>query len=376
MTPLPPESPDRRPALRSILGALGSLHTYDPWRNAFTLFGLLWGVPLSIFSVFIDSWVVGHPHRMALFWEEPLHLLFLLHPVLFGIVFGAMGTIHKAQDRKISGLLEDQRRHLEELALANGELKKLDELKSQFMANVTHELKTPLVAIRGYNESILEERFGPLTPKQRDGLKIAVRNVGRLEKLIHELLEFERIDSHGYTPVKADFDLAALVRLVLSNFQPQIDEKRLRLETRVPESLGVHADYEGIRRVLLNLLSNAIKFSHEGGAFGIEARAFRASGSAEVAVWDRGPGIPADAQRFLFSRFWQADGSSRRKHGGTGLGLAIAKGILDAHGAAVRAASSPGEGTRLTFDLPLAEAPPAEKEWTHGHGEAAHSDRR
>jgi signal transduction histidine kinase len=366
---------DRRPALKTFLAALWDPHTYNPRKNALTLFGLLWGLPLSAFSVFLDLWVIGHPYRLALFWREPMHFVFLLHPFLFGIVFGAMGTVHQGQDRKIAELLEDQRRHVEELATANKELKKLDLLKAQFMANVTHELKTPLVAIKGYNESILEGRFGPLTPKQRQGLSIAVRNVGRLEKLVHELLEFERIESHAYTPLPCEFDLVGLVQLVLSNFQPQIDEKHLAVDVRLPDALPVRADYEGIRRVLLNLLSNAVKFSFEGGAFGVDAQVSAETRRARIMVWDRGPGIPSEVQPFLFTRFWQADGSSRRRHGGTGLGLAIVKGILDAHGSGVQAVSLPGSGTRIHFDLPVVEVQSVSKEAAHEDGTAAHSAR-
>jgi signal transduction histidine kinase len=340
----------------------------------FTLIGLLWGLPLSAFAIAVDSWVIGHPQRLALFWEQPSHLiLFGLQPVLFGIVFGAMGTAHQDQDRRIHELLADQQKHLEGLASANAELKKLDEMKTQFMANVTHELKTPLVAIKGYNQSILEGRFGPLTPKQEKGLSISVRNVGRLEKLIHQLLEFERLESHAFVPSPSDFDLVPLVHLVLSNFQPEVDEKRLAADLRLPESLAVRADYEGIRRVLLNLISNAVKFSCEGGLFGVDAEASPGADRASVTVWDLGQGIPAEAQQFLFSRFWQADGSTRRRHGGTGLGLAIVKGILDAHGIAVRADSAPGVGTKIRFELPLAGTPPLQEETLHEHGKTAHS---
>jgi signal transduction histidine kinase len=355
---------DRRLALWSIVSALRDPYTYDVRRNPFTLFGFLWGLPLSAFGILIDLWVIGHPERLAQFWHEPVHLLFLAHPFLFAAVFGAMGTVHAAQDRKIELLLEDGRRHLRELGAANEDLKKVDELKGQFMANVTHELKTPLVAIKGYNESILEGRFGPLTDKQRDGLRIAVRNVSRLQNLIQGILEFERIESKSYEPHPSDFDLVALIRLVLSNFQPQIDEKSLASRLQLPELLEVRADYEGVRRVLLNLISNAVKFSGKGGEFGVVVHAPEGEPEVDVEVWDRGPGIPEDAQRHLFTRFWQADGSSRRRHGGTGLGLAIVKGILDAHGARAKVVSAPGSGTSIRFPvrrvparLPLEEAP-------------------
>jgi len=365
----------RLPALGDVFAALGNSHTYDPRRNAFTLFGLIWGIPISIFSMVVDSWVIGHPHRIALFWEQPVHLLFLIHPFLFGVIFGAMGTVREVQDRRIARLLKDQEGHVAQLAKANLDLKKLDELKIQFMANVTHELKTPLVAIRGYSESILEGRFGPLTTKQRDGLEVAVRNVGRLEKLIQELLEFERIDSNAYRPSPADFDLVPLVRLALTNFEPTLEAKRLRVQLRLPERLLVRADYEGIRHVLLNLLSNAVKFTEPGSSLGVNGQASEDGLQALVTVWDQGPGIPESARRFLFSRFWQADGSAKRKHGGTGLGLAIAKGILDAHGSTLQAASTPGSGTMMHFDLPLARSSGPGKELRHDSREAAHSRR-
>jgi signal transduction histidine kinase len=365
----------RLPALGEFFTALGDSHTYDPRRNAFTLFGLFWGIPISIFSMVIDSWVIGHPHRIALFWEQPVHLLFLIHPLLFGIIFGAMGTVRQGQDRRIALLLKNQEGHVAQLAKANLDLKKLDELKIQFMANVTHELKTPLVAIRGYSESILEGRFGPLTSKQRDGLEVAVRNVGRLEKLIHELLEFERIDSNAYQPSLTDFDLIGLVRLVLTNFEPTIEAKHQTLQLRLPERLTVRADSEGIRHVLLNLLSNAVKFTQAGSSLGVNAKASEDGRQALVTVWDQGPGIPESARRFLFSRFWQADGSAKRKHGGTGLGLAIAKGILDAHGSTLQAASTPGSGTMMHFDLPLARSSGPKKELDHDHRETSHSRR-
>jgi signal transduction histidine kinase len=367
---------DRRGAWRGVLAALKDPFTYDLRKNVFTLIGILWGLPLSFFAIAIDLWVIGHPQRLALFWEQPSHLvLFLLQPFLFGIVMGAMGTSHEAQDRKIRELLSEQQKHLDDLASANVELRKLDEMKTQFMANVTHELKTPLVAIKGYNQSILEGRFGPLTPKQEKGLSIAVRNVGRLEKLIHQLLEFERLESHAYTPVPSDFDLVPLVHLVLSNFQPEIDEKKLSADLELPGSLEVKADYEGIRRVLLNLISNAVKFSSEGGMFGVETEIPPGSARAWVTVWDLGPGIPPEAKPFLFTRFWQADGSSRRRHGGTGLGLAIVKGILDAHGLGVRAESTPGIGTKIRFELPLTVASSLQEVTAHADEKAAHPDR-
>ena len=190
-----------------------------------------------------------------------------------------------------------------------------------------------------------------------------MRNIDRLQKLIEELLDFERIEAGALTIQVGDFDLVLVVELALEAVRPQAEAKGLRLERGgLPGTLLVRADRERIAHVLLNLLSNAVKFTPEGEAIGVDAR--EEGGRAAVTVWDRGSGIPAAAQKFLFTRFWQADGSSRRKHGGTGLGLAIVKGILDAHGAAIRIDSAEGSGTRASFELPLAQVVEPVKEGT------------
>jgi len=151
-----------------------------------------------------------------------------------------------------------------------------------------------------------------------------------------------------------------VIEAALEAMRPQIEAKRLAVERRLPESLPVSADRERIAHVLLNLLSNAVKFTPEGGSIGIDASG--EAGRAAIAVWDRGAGIPEAAKKFLFTRFWQADGGTRRKHGGTGLGLAIVKGILDAHGVEIRIDSVEGSGTTARFELPLARVAEPVKE--------------
>lgn len=365
----------RGASVREFLSALRDPLTYTPTRNTYAIFGFLWGLPIPVFSIGLHCWLAQHPPQMAMLWEHPIHVVFLLHPFLFGIVFGAMGTVRIRKNREIKWLVDELEAHVASLAEANEKLKELDKMKTQFLANVTHELKTPLVAIRGYNESILEERFGPLTAKQRDGLTIAVRNVDRLQGLIEELLEFERIDAGAFKPDPTDFDLVPLVRSTLQNFQPQIEEKGLVVEPHLPEMLFVRADRDKIARVLLNLVSNAVKFSEKQTSIGIDATRDDGNGRAEVVVWDHGVGIPAAAQKFLFTRFWQADGSSRRRHGGTGLGLAICKGILDAHGATFRVESTEGQGTRATFSLTLAGRERMQEGPSHDERQTADSRR-
>jgi signal transduction histidine kinase len=352
--------PRRRTVVREYLGAFAERHTFDLLRNRTALFGLLWGLPIPVFSCSLDLWLSGHGSLADCLARHPVHLLFMLHPFLFAAVFGAFGTVRRRKDRQIVHLVGELERHVAELGAANDRLKELDQLKAQFVANVTHELKTPLVAIRGYNESILEERFGPLTEKQRGGLEVSVRNIDRLQRLIEELLDFERIEAGALALRVDEFDLVSVIEIALETVRPQVEEKRLTVERRLPPSLFVRADRERIAHVLLNLLSNAVKFTPEGRAIGIDAE--EAEGLARIAVWDRGIGIPEAARKFLFTRFWQADGGARRRHGGTGLGLAIVKGILDAHGAEIRIDSAEGAGTKAEFALPLAQGVGAAKE--------------
>jgi len=344
--------PRRRTVVREYLGALSDPHTYSLVHNRTALFGFAWGIPVPIFSVGVDLIISGHGSVARSLTEHPFHILFLLHPILFAFVFGAFGTVRRRMDRQIVHLVGELEQTVAGLAQANERLEDLDHLKAQFVANVTHELKTPLVAIRGYNESILDLRFGPLTPKQKGGLEVAVRNIDRLQKLIEELLDFERIEAGALKLELSEFDLVPAVEAALESMRPAIESRKLTAQRQLPASLRVQADRDRIAHVFLNLLSNAVKFTPEGGTIGVDAK--EENGRARITVWDHGLGIPAEAQKFLFTRFWQADGGSRRRHGGTGLGLAIVKGILDAHGAPIRILSTPGAGTRAEFELPLA----------------------
>ncbi len=330
--------------------------TRVPGRVACALFGLLWGLPVPFLSVMVDLWASGRPFELSVLRERPVHLFFLAYPLLLAAVFGILGAALERMGRETSALLEEMERRAGELAEAREKQKEVDRLKAQFMADVLHDLKTPLLAVRGFNEAILDGRWGPVTDGQREGLEAAVRNVERLQRLTEELLEFERADAGGYKPRLSEFDLMPLVQEVLKGFEPQVEAKKLQVQLQLSKRIEVRADREKIGRVLTNLLSNAVKFSPEGSPIGLGAAVGEEDGQVLLTVWDRGPGIPTAAQKYLFTRFWQAEGPSRQRKGGTGLGLAIVKGILDAHGSTIRIVSGEGQGTSVHFTLPLAES--------------------
>ncbi len=341
-------------SIREFVLALTDRHTYRPTRNPYALFGLLWGMPIPFFSICLDAWASARPLSLSLVLDHPIHFVFLAHPFLFAVVFSAMGTVRGGKDRQIAVLVEEMQRQVTELESANERLKELDQLKAQFIANVTHELKTPLVSIRGYNEAILEGRFGALNDKQRDGLATAMRNIERLQGLIEEILEFERIDAGELAIEASDFDLVPLLQEAVRTLQPRLEARAIRTEIRMPAEVRVRADREKIARVFLNLLSNAIKFSLDGGKLGVDGKIEEDGRSIHLTVWDRGCGIPAGLQKHLFTRFWQAGRRLSDKSEGTGLGLVITKGLLEAHGSTIEVVSAEGAGTMVHFKLPLA----------------------
>jgi signal transduction histidine kinase len=348
--------PRGKTVAREYLRAFREPETYNLLGNTTALVGFLWGLPVPILFCAFDMWLSRYDSVVRCLAEHPVHYFFLMHPVLFAFVFGAFGTVRRHKDAEILRLVDGLHANVSELAAANEQLRELDQLKAQFVANVTHDLKTPLVAIRGYNESILEGRFGPVTEKQRGGLEVSVRNIDRLHRMIEALLDFERIEAGALQLQRADFDLGPLIESSLEAVRPQLEDKGLSFEGRRTSGVLVRADRERIGCVLQNLLSNAVKYTPPGAAIGVDVEADRARGRARVTVWDRGVGIPAAAQRFLFTRFWRAEGTSRRRPSGTGLGLSIVKGILEAHESPIHIESAEGAGTRVSFELLMAQA--------------------
>lgn len=252
--------------------------------------------------------------------------------------------------------ITDRKRAEEELRQAYEELKELDRLKTDFLSTVSHELQTPLVAIRGYLEMVLNGLLGSLNPRQDQCLRVALRNGLHLGALIDELLEFSRLES-GWAQFEMNpFDLALLVQDCVESIRPQLQEKGLSIETRLPPGLlQVQGSRGKVAQVLTNLLANAEKFNRPGGRIEVEVSPSE-DGFITISVTDTGIGISPELCSKVFERFYQADSSTRRFYGGMGLGLAIAKGIVEAHGGTISVRSSPGEGSTFSFTLPIPQS--------------------
>jgi len=238
----------------------------------------------------------------------------------------------------------------------NQELRRLDAMRSDLLANVSHELQTPLVSIRGYTEMIHKGRLGPVNEEQKKGLGLALTNIDRLIAMIDNLLSFSRQDrqAEAGTTHPTSFPLAPVVDEALELLRDKIGAKAIRVARRYEEpGLKVRADRDQILQVLLNLLSNAVKFNKDGGSIEVTARRGK-PGFVVVQVRDSGIGIAKEDLDRIFDRFYRV---GETKAQGTGIGLSIVRNILRMHGCGIQAASKPGEGTTFTFSLPVPEEP-------------------
>lgn len=249
---------------------------------------------------------------------------------------------------------QEKSRLLEE---ANQELMKLDELKSNFLANISHELKAPLVSTKGYIDFILTGKLGPVSEKQNRGLSVSRDNLNHLSRLISSLLDFSKVTS-GI--LKLHMETCSIRDLIEScvesvKVDARQNEKELEFTIEMPADLPlIYADADRIREVLMNLLTNAEKFTQNRGRIKVIVQPHGTGDEfLVVSVMDNGIGVPKEHLNRIFTRFYQVDGSSTRKYGGTGLGLAIVKEILEAHGCKIHVESEEGIGSKFTFTLPV-----------------------
>jgi two-component system phosphate regulon sensor histidine kinase PhoR len=231
--------------------------------------------------------------------------------------------------------------------------RKLERMRSEFVANASHELKTPLTAIRASLETLAE---GALEDPEvnREFLQKALRHTERLSQLIGDLLSLSAIeDRQRRGQPTGRGSLAQALAGSLSLLESKTKARRLRIQSQLDPALPeVKLDEEPLGQVLTNILDNACKYSPEGGV--IHLSALTQAGSILVEVADQGPGIPAADQPRLFERFYRVDKARSRDLGGTGLGLSIVKHLVEGAGGKVGLRSEPGQGSTFWFSLPLA----------------------
>jgi PAS domain S-box-containing protein len=254
-------------------------------------------------------------------------------------------------------LFEALRERAERLARAHRELQESDRLRTEFVQNISHELRTPLTFIRGYVELLLDGALGQLTQQQVESLQIVAERTARVTQLVDDILalqQVERGDLH-LVPVSLEQIAHAEVR----SARAMAEQEGLSLvEDYAPDLRPALGDPERLGRVFANLIGNAIKFTP--GSSTITVRLSNEEDLIRVEVIDEGIGIAEDHLERIFERFYQVDGSSKRRFRGTGLGLAIVKEIIDAQGGTINVSSEVGTGSTFSFTVPVATSPPAD----------------
>jgi signal transduction histidine kinase len=242
----------------------------------------------------------------------------------------------------------------QELQTANEKLRELDRLKSSFVSMVSHELRTPMTSIKGYVDNLLDGVAGPLNEKPAYYLKRVKHNVERLTRMINDLLDLSRIEAGGVRLQLAAVSIPELLSDIVESFQSIARERGVTVRERHEDSLPqVQGDRDKLHQILNNLIQNAVKFTAKGGQILVEARA--TDEVVEVCVSDTGCGIAPHELDRVFDRFYRGETVPMEERG-AGLGLAITKNLVELHGGQIWVDSSPGEGSRFYFTLPIAKS--------------------
>lgn len=234
-----------------------------------------------------------------------------------------------------------------------GQLEHIDNSRRELVANVSHDLRTPLTSLQGYLETLSLKKDQLKEEEKQDYIRIALQHCEHLRRLISELFELSTLEAGDTELHREPFSMSELTQDISQKYQLDARNRNLQLVADIPRQAAfVSADIGLIQRVLDNLIENAIKFTPAGGR--IDIRLLQHRNSIETSVSDTGPGIPAENLSHIFERFYRAD--KQRNIGGTGLGLAIARQIMELHHSTIQVNSAPDRGTTFSFHLPCAEA--------------------
>lgn len=297
------------------------------------------GTPLMSKGKVVGAMGLG-TRKKRIFTKEDLDVLFSIGNVI-GIA---------AENAR---LYKESRENLHKLQRAYQELQTLDKMKDDLISNVSHELKTPLISIKGYGELLYDEKLGGLSDEQKKSLEAIIRNADRLTRLINSILFVSKLQA-GKVEFKFEpLDMKDILKICLDDFKQIMNKKQIQLDIDIPEIPPILGDKDRFIEVMINLLDNAVKFTPDRGTISIKAQ-----GEGEfihLTMSDNGEGISPDILPKLFTRFYQVDASTARKFGGTGLGLYITKNIIDAFKGKIWIESEIGKGTTVHVMLPISK---------------------
>jgi PAS domain S-box-containing protein len=231
--------------------------------------------------------------------------------------------------------------------------RELEALKNAFLANISHDLRTPITCIHGSLQLLCDNTINKLTPSQEKFATIALNNIQRLSRLVNDLLDLSKLEAKKFTIKPALFRVDDLVQILVNEFGAWSKTKGLTIQTNIEKPLEVEADQDRISQVLTNLVGNALKFTPHGGTITIVGKRTADSQKVELGVRDNGPGIAKKDFQKLFEKFSRIESKAMQGVSGTGLGLTIAKEIVELHGGRIWVESQEGIGSYFAFELPL-----------------------
>jgi len=250
--------------------------------------------------------------------------------------------------RELEGLRK-QREAFDHQRAETEALRALEQMKSDFLAEMSHDFRSPLTVVRGTIELLMSERPGPLTPQQSELAVRAARNVHRLEEFAEDLLEMARIEHGEVTLERVEIDACELVREIVDDHRPFAEVREQTFTLEFGRRGTIYADVGRLRRAIGNLLGNAIKFAPAKSPISVWAG--RDTGGFSVRVTDHGPGVDVDERDRIFEKF--ARGRRSASISGAGLGLSIARSLVELHGGSLRYEDAPGGGATFVVRVPL-----------------------
>jgi PAS domain S-box-containing protein len=326
----------------------------------------------------------AHVNKRSAYWENPV-----LRPMGLGRTLNAMrkdgsefpveislSPVHVGDEIRVVAIIrnvternriEEEMRSMQkrfnemltaknaELEQRNREVERADRLKSEFLASMSHELRSPLHTIIGFSELLAEEIQGPLTEKQRRSVEHIHRDSQHLLELINDILDLSKIES-GRIELRPElFDGGAEITEVVDSIRPAAENKTIELRTHIAGECNLNADRIRFRQVLFNLLSNSLKFTPSGGSVTVAIDEGEMPGFCCFFVQDTGIGIAAGEEESIFDKFYQVGSTTKGVREGTGLGLTITRHIVELHGGRIWVESELGKGSRFSFTMPRGE---------------------
>ena len=301
-------------------------------------------VPMTYWGLVAMGLTFFTRKKMRDTYEEPLHRLAEgTRKVAEGDFSVYVPTVHTSSRLDyLDVMILDFNKMVEELG-------SVETLKTDFVSNVSHEMKTPIAVIKNYAELLQTDRG--TEEERREYARNIEEAAVRLSTLISNILKLNKLENQSIDPDIEDYDLSGQLEMCILQYEDLWDEKELELEVDIEERVDVRADRSLMELVWNNLLSNAVKFTEPGGTVTIRQRT--AEGQVEVSVTDTGCGMSQESIRHIFDKFYQGDTSHARE--GNGLGLALVKRIIDLMNGEITVVSRPGQGSTFTVRLPAAD---------------------